>query len=73
MSCTSFCVYTLLVIIWFSRFLYRIFALYRNKIVDNVRQNVVNPTLPFTPRFLRCFSSLTMAVCVIVYYRFCLF
>ncbi len=45
MSCTSFCVYTLLVIIWFSRFLYRIFALYRNKIVDNVRQNVVNPTI----------------------------
>ena len=41
MSCTSFCIYTLLVIIWFSRFFYRIFApyLYRNKIVDNVQQN----------------------------------
>lgn len=31
-----------------------------------------NPTLPFAPRFLRCISSLTMAVCVTVYYRFCL-
>ena len=32
----------------------------------------VNPTLPFAPRFLRCISNLTMAVCVTVYYRFCL-
>ena len=31
-----------------------------------------NPTLPFAPRFLRCISNLTMAVCVTVYYRFCL-
>ena len=32
----------------------------------------LNPTLPFAPRFLRCISNLTMAVCVTVYYRFCL-
>ena len=38
---------------------------------DKIR-HIFNPTLPFAPRFLRCISNLTMAVCVTVYYRFCL-
>ena len=36
------------------------------------KEKKINPTLPFAPRFLRCISNLTMAVCVTVYYRFCL-
>ena len=33
----------------------------------------INPTLPFLPRFRFCIRSLTMAICVTVYYRFYLF
>ena len=41
MSCASFYVYALLLIIWFFSVFYCILApyLYRNKIVDNVQQN----------------------------------
>ena len=46
----------------------------KNAFANCLGQSVrdINPTLPFAPRFLRCISSLTMAVCVTVYYRFCL-